>query len=112
MYLCTCCMAALTPQGIVQLQHFPIFSLKQGTQRLTLFDTRFTIMSVTTHANVQTGSALNALFSDWKAAIARRFAFRKTLRELDALTNRELADLGLQRSELRRVAYQAAYEAN
>ena len=37
-------------------------------------------------------------------------AVRRTLRELDALGNRELADLGLNRSSLNRVAYQAVYK--
>lgn len=32
-----------------------------------------------------------------------------TLAELDALSNRELADLGLHRSELKRVAWNAAH---
>jgi uncharacterized protein YjiS (DUF1127 family) len=36
--------------------------------------------------------------------------YRKTVNELSALSSRELADLGLNRSMLKRVAYQAAYE--
>ncbi len=35
---------------------------------------------------------------------------RKTVRELQSLSNRELADLGLHRSEIRRVAMQAVYK--
>ncbi|MBQ4825245.1 DUF1127 domain-containing protein [Leisingera sp. M527] len=38
--------------------------------------------------------------------------YRKTVNELSALTARDLADLGLNRSEIQRVAYQAAYENN
>lgn len=44
-------------------------------------------------------------------AAERRAKYRvyaTTLRELDALSNRELADLGLHRSELKRVAFEAA----
>ena len=55
--------------------------------------------------------------TDWaKVAfenISERYAkyalFRKTLRELDALSTRELADLGLHRSMLKSVAYEAAH---
>ncbi|SFP02518.1 DUF1127 domain-containing protein [Tranquillimonas alkanivorans] len=36
--------------------------------------------------------------------------YRRTLTELDALSNRELADLGIGRSGIRRVAYEAAYQ--
>lgn len=38
---------------------------------------------------------------------AQRRVYRKTLEELAALSNRDLADLGLARSELRRIAYEA-----
>ena len=38
--------------------------------------------------------------------------YRKTVNELSALSGRDLADLGLNRSEIKRVAYQAAYENN
>ena len=56
------------------------------------------------------------LFSALRTAVARlaeRRAkyrmYRETLAELSGLSNRELADLGLHRSMLTRVAYQAAY---
>lgn len=39
---------------------------------------------------------------------AKQRVFRTTYAELSALTNRELADLGLHRSELKRVAWEAA----
>ncbi|MBE1282688.1 MAG: DUF1127 domain-containing protein [Rhodobacteraceae bacterium] len=50
----------------------------------------------------------------WTEALTARFAryrlYRRTLNELTSLNNRELADLGLNRSMLTRIAYQAAYE--
>lgn len=49
----------------------------------------------------------------WFATLSQRFAdnrlYARTLRELESLNDRELADLGLSRSSLRDVAYQAVY---
>ncbi|MEM9971882.1 MAG: DUF1127 domain-containing protein [Pseudomonadota bacterium] len=46
--------------------------------------------------------------------ISTRFAqyrtYRKTLDELESLSNREMADLGIHRSQLRSIAYKAAYD--
>ncbi|WP_121632179.1 DUF1127 domain-containing protein [Tropicibacter alexandrii] len=53
---------------------------------------------------------LNAAIVALRAHSARRRVYKETFRELSALSNRELCDLGLSRSEIRRVAYQAAYE--
>ncbi|WP_343082244.1 DUF1127 domain-containing protein [Ostreiculturibacter nitratireducens] len=39
----------------------------------------------------------------------RRRVFKQTLRELNQLSNRELADLGIARSMITRVAHEAAY---
>jgi uncharacterized protein YjiS (DUF1127 family) len=41
--------------------------------------------------------------------IERRRVYQRTLRELRALSNRELADLGLHRAMITRVAAEAAY---
>ena len=38
---------------------------------------------------------------------AQRRVYRKTLEELSMLSNRDLADLGLARSELRRISWEA-----
>lgn len=54
---------------------------------------------------------LNSLVADYRAKAARRKVYRDTLRELSALSHRELCDLGLNQSEIKRVAYQAAYES-
>ncbi|CUH76252.1 DUF1127 domain-containing protein [Tropicibacter naphthalenivorans] len=62
--------------------------------------------------NAQGGLAARvaAAIATLRGNMARRKVFKETLRELNALSNRELADLGMGRSEIRRVAYQAAYE--
>ncbi len=52
---------------------------------------------------------LVALATQIREAARRRAIYRQTLRELNALTNRELTDLGLNRTMLTRVAMEAAY---
>ncbi len=42
---------------------------------------------------------------------ARRAVYRQTLRELNALTNRDLADLGINRAMIGRLAHEAAWPA-
>lgn len=51
-----------------------------------------------------------ALIETAKTRFARYRMYRQTVNELSALSDRELADLGLQRSMIRRLAMQAAAE--
>ena len=69
-------------------------------------------VSNTTNARPTNLSArFAALAADWRAALERRRVYRQTLNELLALSDRELADLGLHRSQLRSIAWQAAHDA-
>lgn len=43
-------------------------------------------------------------------ALARRKVYRKTCLELSCLTDRELRDLGIPRSSIKRLALEAAYD--
>jgi uncharacterized protein YjiS (DUF1127 family) len=52
---------------------------------------------------------LSATFASLSDAWQRRRVYRQTLRELNALTSRELADLGMHRSMITRVALEAAF---
>lgn len=47
--------------------------------------------------------------SAFRAALHRSRVYTRTHRELSALTSRELADLGIHRSMISRLAYEAAY---
>lgn len=49
------------------------------------------------------------LLAGLRDALARRKVYRETLRELKSLSSRELADLGISRSMITRVATEAAY---
>ena len=66
------------------------------------------------YSHVNTGAVREGFFATLKADLgawrARRRVYAKTLTELSRLSNRELADLGLHRSQLRSVALQAANE--
>ncbi|MDF1715953.1 MAG: DUF1127 domain-containing protein [Sulfitobacter sp.] len=55
-------------------------------------------------------SRLHGATDALKGRVAKYRLYRSTYAELSALSNRELADLGLHRSELRRVALEAAGE--
>ncbi len=46
---------------------------------------------------------------DLRVALDRRAVYNRTIRELRALSNRDLADLGLSREMITRVALEAAY---
>ena len=59
-------------------------------------------------------NSLAARFDDLlitlRTRLEQRKIYRETLRELMTLSDRELNDLGLNRSTIRRVAWQAAYD--
>lgn len=55
------------------------------------------------------GDRLAAVLASVKQTLAQRRVYRQTVRELNALTTRELADLGIHRSMITRVAMEAAY---
>lgn len=66
---------------------------------------------ITTNTPVQAGPSnrIQAAFKFLATRFAQHRVYRETMNELQGLSSRELADLGLHRSEVRRVAYHAAY---
>ncbi|SLN35383.1 hypothetical protein AQS8620_01227 [Aquimixticola soesokkakensis] len=58
---------------------------------------------------VETGLRLPALFKGLGERFARYQVYRSTLNELNTLSTRELADLGISAANVRAIAYQAAY---
>ena len=48
--------------------------------------------------------------ADARDYMARRSVYRQTLRELNDLTDRDLADLGVHRADIRGIAREAAYK--
>lgn len=64
-----------------------------------------------TRPSASLAERFNAVYSDLSERFARYRVYRRTLDELYTLSDRELNDLGLNRSMLKRVAYEAAYKA-
>ncbi len=65
-----------------------------------LTETRSTAISVADHAN--------DAIANFKAYLARRRVERQTYRELAALSDRELSDLGMNRTMIASIAREAA----
>ncbi len=55
------------------------------------------------------GDRVGAIVKAVKTAMARRAIYAQTLRELNDLSNRDLADLGIARASITEVARAAAY---
>ncbi len=59
------------------------------------------------------GTSLTEGFATFRAQLAenatKRKTYRTTLAELQRLTNRDLADLGISRSMIKGIAFEAAY---
>jgi uncharacterized protein YjiS (DUF1127 family) len=55
------------------------------------------------------GQVIVDSFNDMKVRRALRAEYQRTLNTLSAMTDRDLADIGISRLVIRDVAYQAAY---
>ncbi|MDO6590250.1 DUF1127 domain-containing protein [Loktanella sp. D2R18] len=59
------------------------------------------------------GASFGARFNAFRSEIAQKIAAHKvytsTVNELQSLSNRDLADLGVSRSDIKRIALEAAY---
>lgn len=70
---------------------------------------------MTTVNTIARENPIIAQLATWRAGIlaasARRSVYRRTVRELGALNDRELADLGMSRSMIRQIATEAAQDA-
>ncbi|WP_371169154.1 DUF1127 domain-containing protein [Aliiroseovarius sp. 2305UL8-7] len=60
-------------------------------------------------APVSIADRLAARITEWKEQLETRSLYRKTVRELNQLSDRELADLGLGRGSIRHTARMAVY---
>jgi uncharacterized protein YjiS (DUF1127 family) len=60
-------------------------------------------------ASLSLADRFPGFIANLKATFARRAVYMQTVRELDALTDRELADLGISRLDVPTLAREAAY---
>ena len=106
----------VVPLPIVQAQHKRIYKHNAADKtvhrkRTTATKDRTTMAHATDIRIAQGG------FGEWvrqsvelaRHQLARRKLYKTTVRELRALSGRELADLGINRSMIRRLALEAAY---
>lgn len=72
-------------------------------------------MAYMTQGALRAQGGLLSRFSDLRTTLAekmaRRAVYRRTLNELYSLSDRDLADLGIHRSQVRSIAWQAAQDA-
>jgi uncharacterized protein YjiS (DUF1127 family) len=52
--------------------------------------------------------AINGLAHNMRRRVARASSYKRTMRELSSLTNRELADIGISRFDIPRIAAEHA----
>lgn len=103
--------SSIVTPAIVQLQHLPHLWLNNDSEQFEARKTMALATANTTNAQSGLGARFAGFVDHLQARRARRRIFNQTYSELAALSNRELADLGLARSEIRRVAWQAASES-
>lgn len=65
--------------------------------------------TTTQHVKAASGLSLKGLVASVREAMERHRVYKQTLSELQGLSGRELADLGISRSMITRVALEAAY---
>lgn len=68
-----------------------------------------TTFNITLPAGFPFADRLSGLRSTLAERMAKRKVFVTTLRELQSLSDRDLADLGLARSHIKGIAFEAAY---
>ena len=67
-------------------------------------------MTTITHTNrAAGGTSIWQHLSDLKAGLAQHRTYRSTVRELSALSNRDLTDMGIHPADIHDIARQAAY---
>jgi uncharacterized protein YjiS (DUF1127 family) len=105
---------SIAHRAIVQLQQSGHVTPNSATERLDTFLIRgLSIMATFVNAsNLPTNGLLDRLLAlrpSLAKAVRLRRVYTQTVYELNQLSDRELADLGISRLSIREVAYEAAY---
>ncbi len=99
---------------IVQLQHNHTCYRQQDEIHHPTDTKRDEHMTYSTHtgfAGFSLGQRFAAFRADLAENAAKRKVYRTTLAELESLSNRDLGDLGISRSAIKAIAFEAAYGA-
>jgi uncharacterized protein YjiS (DUF1127 family) len=104
-------MAALQPGGIVHLQHLPHVTPNSEPTTLTKSRGLRDMAYVNTNRVARKGfvDRVMVLKDGVLAAWQQRRVYNRTVAELNALTDRELGDLGISRLGITDIAREAAY---
>jgi len=108
--------SSIADTALVATQHFPKFSINSKWTRRTAgsVHNRRKAQTMAFTSTPQAAPTLMERLIDTKNTLAARYAqyrvYRTTLTELRTLSMRELTDLGLSPSNLKSVAYEAAYK--
>jgi uncharacterized protein YjiS (DUF1127 family) len=112
--LCIFCIAALSKEILCTCSnylHIDHNSNEMLRNRNKITSRPMTVQTETFFAGTSLFERLSALRSQMSEAAAKRKTYRTTLAELQSLTARELADLGIAPSSIEEIAYEAAYGA-
>lgn len=112
-YLCNCCIAALIRLLVVQVQRYR--HLSHNKAQYGAADTskkreyKMAYVNTARTGGITLSQRFAALRENFVAARAQRKIYTTTINELEMLSNRDLADLGISRSGIKAVALEAAY---
>ena len=97
--------------AIVRAQHLPHLCLKQTATTVVAKESETHMAYATDFSTVQHGlrDRVTAILKSISEARAQRKVYRRTLDELNAMTQRDLDDLGIAASEIPFIAREAAY---
>lgn len=100
---------SISKLAIVQLQHLPKYGV--NATKHTVQSRKRNMAYITAGRSINSGiyETLSRFFANQAEASKRRGVYNQTVRELNELSGRDLADLGIHRTEIKRIAYEAAY---
>ncbi len=102
--------------ALAAAQHIPKYGSQQkqrssaaGFARHTGTTRKEHEMAYVAVSNISVMDRVRAALAELNDRAARAKVYRTTVQELNNLSGRELADLGIHRAEIKRIAYEAAY---
>jgi uncharacterized protein YjiS (DUF1127 family) len=104
--------SGIAATNVVQPQHMPILALTVpdgADAELEPEANDMAYLTQTRAADHGFRARIATLFAQYGERVERYRLYRNTVRELEQLSGRELADLGIHSSQIDAIAYEAAY---